>query len=85
MTDIKFTSPAMSQFAGLEKSVRVRIYSKLEDMRDWPEHFLKPLTGNPYFSLRVGDYRVIIDWRKQRGELWVIAVGHRRNVYEKDI
>ena len=54
-------------------------------MRDWPDHFLKPLTGYSYFRLRVGDYRAIIDWRKERDELWVIAVGHRRNIYERDI
>jgi len=85
MTEVKFTDPAKNQLAGLEKRVRLRIYSKLEDMSDWPDHFLKPLTGSPYFRLRVGDYRVIIDWRKERDELWVIAVGHRRNIYERGL
>jgi len=85
MAEVKFTDPAKNQLAGLEKRARLRIYSKLEEMRDWPDHFLKPLTRYPYFRLRVGDYRVIIDWRKERDELWVVAVGHRRNIYERDI
>ena len=85
MTEIRFTYPAKDQLAGLEKKVRLRIYSKLEDIQKWPNHYLKPLKGYPYFSLRVGNYRIIIDWRKSREELWVIAVGHRRNVYNSNL
>ncbi|MEA1992833.1 MAG: type II toxin-antitoxin system RelE/ParE family toxin [Euryarchaeota archaeon] len=84
MVEVYFTNPAKDQLASLEKKVRVRIYSKLEEIKDWPEHFLKPLTGYPYFRLRVGDYRVIIDWHKDRDQLWVVAVGHRKNIYENN-
>ena len=82
MIEVKFTDPAKEQFSKREKKVRLRIYSKLEEMKNYPIHFLKPLKGYPYYSLRVGDYRVIIDWRKNRGVIWVVAVGHRRNIYE---
>jgi mRNA interferase RelE/StbE len=43
---------------------------------------MKRLSGSPYYRLRVGDYRVIIDWRKDDGELFVREIGHRRNVYD---
>jgi len=43
---------------------------------------LKRLSGSPHYRLRVGDYRVIIDWRKEEGELFVREIGHRRNVYD---
>jgi mRNA interferase RelE/StbE len=84
MPEILFTDPAASQFANLDKKIRSRIISKLKTMKNWPEHYLKPLKGYPYFSLRIGDYRAIIDWQKDRDELWVVAVGHRRNIYEKE-
>jgi len=85
MTEILFTDPAFDQLKGLEKDNRKRILSKLKAIKEWPEHHLKPLKGVPYFSLRIGDYRTIIDWRKDRDELWVVAVGHRRNIYEREI
>ncbi len=44
MAEVKFTDPAKNQLAGLEKMVRLRVYSKLEEMRNWPDHFLKPIT-----------------------------------------
>ncbi len=33
MAEVKFTDPSKDQIADLEKKVRLRIYSKLEDMR----------------------------------------------------
>ncbi|MBN1390149.1 MAG: type II toxin-antitoxin system RelE/ParE family toxin [Candidatus Thermoplasmatota archaeon] len=43
------------------------------------------MKGIPYFSLKIGDYRVIIDWRREQDILWVVTVGHRKNIYEKDL
>lgn len=85
MTEILFTDPALDQLKGLEKGIRKRILSKLKDIKQWPDHHMKPLKGVPYFSLRIGDYRAIIDWRRDRDELWVVAVGHRRNIYEREL
>ncbi len=84
MPEILFTDPALNQFRDLEKKVQNRIISKLKNIKESPNHYLKPLKGYPYFSLRIGDYRAIIDWRKEQGELWIVSVGHRRNIYEKD-
>ena len=85
MTEVRFTDPALNQFSNLEKKVKERIISRLKTIREWPDHYLKPLKGHPYFSLRIGAYRAIIDWRKDKDQLWVIAVGHRRNIFEKEL
>jgi len=85
MVDVKFTDPAKNQLSKLEKDVRLRIYDKLEEVKDWPNHFLVKLKGYPYYKLRVGDYRIIINWKKEREQLWVIAAGHRSNIYEKEL
>ncbi len=85
MTEILFTDPALNQYRNLERETRKRINTKLKMIKEWPDHHLKPLKGYPYFSLRIGDYRAIIDWRRDRDELWVVAVGHRRNIYEREL
>lgn len=84
MTEVLFTDPACDQFRTLEPAVRQRIIAKLRTVREWPEHYLAPLKGMPYHRLRIGDYRVIVDWRKDRDELWVVAVGHRKMIYDRD-
>ncbi len=52
------------------------------------------LEGNPYLgkeltgplrglmSLRVGDYRVIYFVDQPKNTIWLIAVGHRKSIYE---
>ena len=39
------------------------------------------MTGCDEYRLRVGDYRVIYQFGIEKGELWLITLGHRREVY----
>jgi mRNA interferase RelE/StbE len=65
-----------------EPEVSQRIRNKLHEISDFPEHYLKRLSGSSYYRLRVGDYRVIIDWDKYEGELFVRRIGERDSVYK---
>jgi mRNA interferase RelE/StbE len=58
--------------------------SRLEQAVDFPEHFLTRLSDSPYYRLRAGDYRAIVDWRRNDEPelLFVRTIGHRRNVYD---
>jgi mRNA-degrading endonuclease RelE of RelBE toxin-antitoxin system len=42
------------------------------------------MTGEPHYSLRVEDYRVVIDWQRNEDPeiLFVRRVAHRNNVYD---
>ena len=61
------------------RRLRAAIESKLTDQ---PEQFGKPLAYNKsgLWSLRVGTWRVIFAMRGD--ELWVLRIGHRREVYQ---
>jgi mRNA interferase RelE/StbE len=41
------------------------------------------MTGSDKFRLRVGDYRVIYRFDLDRGEIYLIAIGHRREIYRR--
>ena len=82
MTEVVVSDRAADWLRDAEPDVRDRIMKKLHDITDFPDHYLKRLSGSPYYRLRVGDYRVIIDWRKEDDELFVRDIGHRRNVYD---
>ena len=45
-------------------------------------HLPDALSGVPLSKLRVGDYHVILDWRRDDDVFLVRRIGHRRNVYD---
>jgi mRNA interferase RelE/StbE len=48
-----------------------------------PERFGAPLSGSlrGYWKLRVGDYQIV--FKVTGGEVWILAVLHRKDVYER--
>ncbi len=85
MTDVELSAHAAEQLTSLETDVQDRIKKKLREATEWTEHRVDPLTNYPYYKLRAGDYRAIIDWNKDDDVLYVLAVGHRRNVYDRNL
>lgn len=68
----------------LDAPTRTRIKRAIEHkLRRSPEQFAKPLayTRAGLWSLRVGSWRVIFALRGD--ELWVLRIGHRRDVYRE--
>ena len=80
--ELNFTDTFRKQFSKLEKSLQQRIISGLERIRIRPEHFVTRLVDSPYYKLRIGDYRVILDVRKEKLIIFLIEVGHRKNIYK---
>ena len=82
MYEIEFSINAEKQLLKLEKDLQKRVISALERIRIRPYPYVKKLVGNPYFRLRVGDYRVIIDIQENKLLILVIEIGHRKNIYQ---
>lgn len=82
MYEIIFTDTAKKQLKKLDHSVQERILNSFDRIRIRPERFIKRLVGNPYYILRVGDFRVILDVERDRLVIFVIEVGHRSTVYK---
>lgn len=84
--EVDYSEQAADQLESLETEIARRIMSELEDVVWNPEHYLggRRLTNSPYYSLRVGDYRAIIDWQHNEDpeRLFVREVDHRSNIYD---
>ena len=78
-----FDEKALGVLKGLEKGLRKRIYSKLEDSKENPHHFFTRLSGREDYKLRVGDYRVVADINESEKRIEVTLIGHRKRVYKK--
>ncbi len=82
MYSIEFSQTAEKQLYKLERNVQARIISILERIRVRPYPHVKKLVSSPHFRLRAGEYRIILDIKKDRLIIFVIEVGHRRNIYK---
>ena len=85
MYNIEFSISAEKQLYKLEINTQKRIISTLERIRIRPYSYIKKLVGNPYFRLRVGKYRLILDIREEKLIIFVIELGHRKKIYNPSL
>lgn len=81
MYSIEFSKTAEKQLYKLERDVQIRIISVLERCKIRPYQHAKRQVGSQYFKLRAGDYRIILDIRDDKLVIFVIELGHRKNIY----
>ena len=82
MYSVEFSQTAEKQLYKLEKNIQERIISVLGRIRLRPFHFVKRKQGTPYFILRIGDYRAILDIKQPVSKIFVLEVGHRKKIYD---
>ena len=82
MYSIIFNPFAEKQLKKLDNNLQRRILDVLNRIRIRPHHFVKRLIGSPYFRLRVGDYRIILDIQNDKLVIVVVELGHRKNIYD---
>lgn len=69
-----------SSLKKLEKQTKERIKKKLFSLQNNP-NLGKPLRYSNYFSIRVGDYRIIYEVLNNEKKILVLLIEHRKNVY----
>ena len=78
---ILWSEPAARQLGKLDRSVAKRILDSVQKLESDPYRSLRRLVGVPYYRLRVGDFRVIVEVVQDRLLVLVLKVGHRSKVY----
>jgi mRNA interferase RelE/StbE len=77
---VAFTASATRQWLKLAADVRDRLNAKLTAFAETGKGDVKFLKGREGARLRVGDWRII--FRKEGSTITVVAVGHRREIYD---
>jgi mRNA interferase RelE/StbE len=71
-----------SVFLTLSPSARNLIEGKINDLgsrlSEYPHHRLK---GRSEYRLRAGDYRIIYEFDQSQNTLYLLTLGHRREIY----
>jgi mRNA interferase RelE/StbE len=71
-----------AELARLSPSQRGLVLDKITEMSRRLESFPHyRMTGREEYRLRVGDYRVIYQFDVPRGAIYLITLGHRREIY----
>jgi len=82
---VKWRQKVLDDLGKLPMVISKRIVRKVDSIKEEPRHFLEKLVDDPGYRLRVGDYRVIIDIIENEKVIAIRVVGHRRNVYERNL
>jgi mRNA interferase RelE/StbE len=80
MKSIVFTPASTRQWVKLAADVRRRTDGRLTELATSGKGDVKRLKGREGSRLRVGDWRVI--FYEESGAIVVVAVGHRREIYD---
>lgn len=81
--EIRWHRKAYKEMEKLEKKICERILDKIEEMVNRPEHFLEGLVGTDFYKLRIGDYRIIVDWQRKENIITILMVGKRSKIYDE--
>ncbi len=81
--EVIWSDSAARQLKRLDRTVAQRIFSKVGELRDNPFPHVRKLVNSPYYRLRVGAYRVILDIHRDVLRILVLKVGHRGSIYKR--
>jgi mRNA interferase RelE/StbE len=73
---------AAKELQKIEKQARTRIIDSAKQLRENPEKLGKRLKQSDFWSLRVGDYRIIYEIDQNKKQVVILFVGHRSKVYD---
>lgn len=79
---------AERQLRKLDRPIQKRILDWFEDRIEGcknPRHFGEPLKGDRigFWRYRVGDYRVLCEIQDDKVVVFVLTIGHRREIYRR--
>ena len=83
MFKIELSDEAQKDLRALTKKDSEIILKKLYSIKENPLHYLERLAGKTLWKLRTGDYRIIIFLNTKSDTIFVVKLGHRKDIYER--
>ena len=84
---VELTKSAAKEFKKLQRPVKENVLEAFQFLSQNPysELFkIKKLKGvDSLYRIRIGDYRIVFEIKKQKLVILIIRIGHRKDVYEK--
>jgi len=81
--ELVFSEEALIEIGKVDNDTAKRILDKLEEAAENPTHYFKRLVGREEYKIRIGDYRVIGRVFISESKIFILTLGHRKNIYKK--
>ena len=81
-----YTSEAEKFFKRLKKNdgnIALRIVDAVSDVKGDPYQVVERLRNSPYYKLRIGEYRVVLDLRRRDGIIIVMTINKHSRAYRR--
>lgn len=86
MCSVQYTSRAIKDINKFSPEVRIRIFHALDGIKEDPYSHVKKLktpVNTPIYSLRAGEYRVLLAIKDLQLIILVLEAGNRSKAYRK--
>jgi mRNA interferase RelE/StbE len=80
---IIWSEKSLKQLEKIDKKNAQKIYDIILDCLDDPFRMVLRLTNSPFYRLRVGNYRVILDLQQSKMIIFVVETDHIGKIYKK--
>ena len=79
-----FKKSVEKDLKSIPKKELLKILNKIESLQDNPRPIgCEKLTGQERYRLRQGKYRIVYSIQDNKLTIWVVKVGHRKEIYKK--
>lgn len=78
-----WSEKSVKQLEKINKKDAQKIYDSVLDCSQEPFRVAVKLTSSPFYRLRVGNYRVIMDLQQKKMIVFVVEADHRRRIYKR--
>lgn len=81
--EIKWKLQPLNFINKLQYDIAIRIWNKLEQIREDPFRYLKSFKSKDFYKLRIGKYRALIDVDSEKRIIFVQVLDKRSRIYKK--
>ncbi|MDF2421692.1 MAG: type II toxin-antitoxin system RelE/ParE family toxin [Nitrosopumilus sp.] len=81
--EVVWSAKSVKQLGKIDKKNTQKIYDSVLDCIQDPFKTVIRLTNSPFYRLRIGSYRVILDLQQNKMIIFVVETDHRGRIYKK--
>ncbi|MDF2428913.1 MAG: type II toxin-antitoxin system RelE/ParE family toxin [Nitrosopumilus sp.] len=81
--EVAWSAKSVKQLGKIDKKNMQKIYDSVLDCIQDPFKTVIRLTNSPFYRLRIGSYRVILDLQQNKMIIFVVETDHRGRIYKK--
>ena len=81
--EVIWSAKSVKQLEKIDKKNTQKIYDSVLDCIQDPFKNVIRLTNSPFYRLRIGSYRVILDLQQNKMIIFVVETDHRGRIYKK--